>query len=122
MQFERKFDTRPAEEDFFFSRRVWFQGSGPGRGVPGCRSAPSSMQRRVSEERDSAACVYGIGRIILRHIPLAPLGIIRPIFLRHLRIAAAPEEACGARSRVLGPRGTGAAHEGGGERESRSTH
>ena len=44
-----------------------------------------------------------------RHVPLAPFGIIRPILLRHLPVAAAPGEACGTPIRALGPRGAGAA-------------
>jgi len=28
-----------------------------------------------------------------RHVPLAPFGVIRPILLRHLPVAAAPREA-----------------------------
>jgi hypothetical protein len=46
-----------------------------------------------------------------RHVPFAPLGIIRPILFRHLPVAAAPGKANGIRIRVLGPRGAGAARE-----------
>ena len=46
-----------------------------------------------------------------RDVPLAPFGIIRPILLRHLPVAAPPGEACGIRIRVLGPRSPGAVRE-----------
>ena len=57
------------------------------------------------------ASTQAIRRIMRRHVPLVPLGRVRPIPLHHLPIVAAPSEARGVGIRVLGLRGAGAARE-----------